>query len=1262
MFGLGFIKDLLGKSIPQKIIPQTESEEDALERELMEYFQLTPQQFTFNPETKLTLKQIDDGMEELQDFMERSTERAGYPASDVDILMSINHGRIGRLLTGSGIPREMAQQYLLPCIRNLAKVVHLIPASRSYHHRNCGGLFMHSLDVAWRANQKARTKYFRVADTVGDKSTAQDKWMIACMIGALCHDAGKVVTDVLIKPSPHSMKYYGPYSGETLYDWIQRECDRRYFVEWTGKGKEHEKAMQTVFSNIVPNETLAWLGNNVARELIEFCQGELTPEESVLTEVITLSDSESTRYNRLNGEFDYNNPNEADYLLTAIRRLIMIPRIHKATTQRGDTTVVEIRGVKVKGFSINTPHSELLLFSEDKLFLCWEAFREIRKIYQLNSVDSRYLAPGMERELDEDELEVETLPLLDFLEKAGFITLFPDKNDSRTRRYRWWIGRYNSSKPNEAIKPFRAICFNARAISKLFEDEALPTPIRTQVYFFEGPKGPAEITHSINPLQDPSALKPGTKPRLNPENNPTSFGPDPTKTVNNGTDDETEEVVESEEDLQQQLQDELQNEINGTPAAHPADATNNSFSTEEPNAGNSPISATEGSIGANSTATATPLDLGALSPMSRKKRSANSGNSEKKNGNDESTTNTPSLSPATTSTTEEPTPKNSATEESYGANDSTLPTPNTDAVDAADPAAHAEAGEPTSASIHTSTPDLTATSATAPSSFGPDEPKVEGLQPNLLSALSPMTGKKKSEIRKAEKEQEKEVKTQPAEKNEPAANTDSPFSSLFSSRKNKTQRKQSTSATEEPVAENTATTNHSAADAQPNSAAVEPKVLPAKPSAQTSVMDVTESLSPDEPVASDKTEVSATEGASAGEVKASATTNTVPKNTATHGSSGIEQFAQASTEGRDSPSGTPAEEQTAPAYDNDGLDEFLAESPPMEVYMSDVQYATQSEFDFSPLTDEEYALYANEFPEGFEPVIRMENPWVVYLQYPEQEDGTPGISITTRFEGDCSEANWTAIVHVPLGLDYEEPTDKRYSVVRRKPTITGRQVRNAVVKPAVPNTPNQKGTGAGSQVTGEDLGVKASTTVDNAVKLTATKDTGGMKSAQDTLAENVSSSGVQQVSSPTSSSNLSSISSSTSSSSTATEPSVKKVATLTESATHSLSQAPASIPQDTDGEDEWEDEEEIRSFGDGKGNMTFEQFALALQDDLKKEGQYRRVQIVSETDSEIVISHNEISRLCTLYGIELSQFFVQSRNTGLLSFNTTQLNFTYTKQ
>ena len=159
-----------------------------------------------------------------------------------------------------------------------------------------------------------------------------------------------------------------------------------------------------------------------------------------------------------------------------------------------------------------------------------------------------------------------------------------------------------------------------------------------------------------------------------------------------------------------------------------------------------------------------------------------------------------------------------------------------------------------------------------------------------------------------------------------------------------------------------------------------------------------------------------------------------------------------------------------------------------------------------------------------------------------------------------------------------------------------------------------------------------------------------MNTAKDTLAEN------QASCTPTAPTSTETVSSA-------------KKSRLNEPVAHAMSQTSSSIPQDSDAEDyshsgesDWDEEEEVRSIDDGKGAMTIEEFAHALRDDLAKDARVRRIQALSETDTEIVISHNEISRLCALHRIELTQFFVQSRNAGLLTFNATQLNFTYRKQ
>lgn len=73
--------------------------------------------------------------------------------------------------------------FLLPCIVSLAEFVHLLPASQYDHHMGTGGLFGHSLEVAYYAVNGAKSRIFDVTESPEKAHLNRSRWILAA---ALC--------------------------------------------------------------------------------------------------------------------------------------------------------------------------------------------------------------------------------------------------------------------------------------------------------------------------------------------------------------------------------------------------------------------------------------------------------------------------------------------------------------------------------------------------------------------------------------------------------------------------------------------------------------------------------------------------------------------------------------------------------------------------------------------------------------------------------------------------------------------------------------------------------------------------------------------------------------------------------------------------------------------------------------------------------------------------------------------------------------------
>lgn len=474
------------------------------ERKLIEKYGTDPQSFTFNYETAETMVSLEKSFLTIRHFQESDPFSAGFPAVSVDAIMAYEHKRIRRLYDASGLSPADAGRHLLPVIQRLVRCVHLIPASGEFHHCSVGGLIEHSLDAAYIASQNARNVIFPAHEFNGDRLAAS-RWPIGVGLGCLCHDAAKVLCDVRIKDAD-SNRLFQPYS-ERLDEFLVKNRSRRYRVTWIGEGKKHEEALTDLFHYLLGEPTIQWLGERIARELSFFFRGKTDECTTRLPEIITKADGESVAEDRRRGQFDRSlasgEDREIRNFFAAIRRLLTVGEKH--TNKTGDTEPVFLHGLSVRGWSINTPDSALLLTSDRKVFIAYRQLKEIRKIYELENIGSRNFIPGRKFEnLSEDDLAGELSMLIDCLNESGILEAAPSESGAEKLRFLWKIGRFNPlCDDEEAIKPFEAVCLNSKGFTQLFRDNSIcPEPVSAYAVFIGNRRNIVSRSDSFSQPED----------------------------------------------------------------------------------------------------------------------------------------------------------------------------------------------------------------------------------------------------------------------------------------------------------------------------------------------------------------------------------------------------------------------------------------------------------------------------------------------------------------------------------------------------------------------------------------------------------------------------------------------------------------------------------------------------------------------------------------------------------------------------------------
>lgn len=455
------------------------------------------QQLCFNPETSETLTSLCHKTRLIRDARLSDCSETGYPNVSLDAVIAYNAGAIRALFAAVGLSQEELDKYLLPTIRRVAAMVHLLPASGGYHHKECGGLFEHSLEVAWKAAQNGKRAYFSDDPANPNKAENQRKWLLATVLGALCHDCGKVLSDVVVRDAALTGDKYPAFTGTSLAEWLESKGCRRYYVYWKGNGKEHENQLVHLYRDLIPVETNRYLGDTISGDLAEYFRMKLPKGKMVLNDIITEADAESTARDREQGHYDRSqgrqHDRECQNFFAATKNLILFGSRHKSST--GESIESEYKGFRIRGWTINTSDSALMYTFDEKLFVDWRQLPEIRKILRIENVSSDILnikpnrklqtdskaqaePDSIEKEFEKNDIEGELFALLKELKEGGYV----DKNDFGgtydSETLIWQVGRFDTAQPGNDIITYKAICLNAKAINEIFQDlTKLPRPV-----------------------------------------------------------------------------------------------------------------------------------------------------------------------------------------------------------------------------------------------------------------------------------------------------------------------------------------------------------------------------------------------------------------------------------------------------------------------------------------------------------------------------------------------------------------------------------------------------------------------------------------------------------------------------------------------------------------------------------------------------------------------------------------------------------------
>lgn len=227
------------------------------------------------------------------------------PALPVKVMIDANAELVRKVCYASKLNEYEYQKYLLPVITNVAHFVHLLPASQDDHHQGYGGLFTHSLEVAFEAANLAKNTIFDRVSPPKEIQWNRRRWILICVLAGLVHDIGKPYTDLEVTTGPDeggkSWKKSLP-----LLDWLRQEHIKKYYVSFLcdRQHNDHVSVALQKLEIVIPPETRAFInatgsGDRMDKALRDALLYGGTSKGGLIGSILAKADGESRNADKL---------------------------------------------------------------------------------------------------------------------------------------------------------------------------------------------------------------------------------------------------------------------------------------------------------------------------------------------------------------------------------------------------------------------------------------------------------------------------------------------------------------------------------------------------------------------------------------------------------------------------------------------------------------------------------------------------------------------------------------------------------------------------------------------------------------------------------------------------------------------------------------------------------------------------------------------------------------------------------------------------
>lgn len=219
----------------------------------------------------------------------------GLPAVEPARVCAMQNELAAEITKLCDIERE-AEGLVRRTLENYAAVVHLLPASENDHHAMAGGLYRHGLEVARHALMVLNNYTPFARDEYAERRRLLEPRMrFAVLTAALCHDAGKPLTDVNVTNDAGDRRW-NPLA-ESLFAWAKKNGVDRYYLHWNqGRYNKHEPISLVMMERVAGTDGIAFIndpGSNLLTDMGEAVSG--TPSAlNIIGKVVKEADKIST--------------------------------------------------------------------------------------------------------------------------------------------------------------------------------------------------------------------------------------------------------------------------------------------------------------------------------------------------------------------------------------------------------------------------------------------------------------------------------------------------------------------------------------------------------------------------------------------------------------------------------------------------------------------------------------------------------------------------------------------------------------------------------------------------------------------------------------------------------------------------------------------------------------------------------------------------------------------------------------------------------